>query len=189
LSESDNPTNTTTGISPEANILHYRRARISGGTYFFTVVTHLRRRIFNSERNIAVLRNAVREELALRPFQTDAFVLLPDHLHCLWTLPQGDHDFSTRWKRIKTRVTKTLGQELEGRIWQNRFWEHLVRDETDFARHLEYIHYNPVKHGFCASAWEWPHSSFRRYVARGVYAPDWGGGLELPGGMERVAGE
>jgi len=115
-------------------------------------------------------------------------VVLPDHLHCIWSLPPGDADFATRWRMIKTWFTKhcdpalravpdrvrvTKGQQA---IWQHRYWEHALRDETDFARHADYIHFNPVKHGYASSAMQWPYSSFRRYVNDGVYPSDWGQG-------------
>jgi len=115
-------------------------------------------------------------------------VVLPDHLHCIWTLPPGDADFATRWRLIKTWFTKHCDPVLRTRpnhariakqeqaVWQHRYWEHMLRDEADFARHVEYIHYNPVKHGYASSAMEWPYSSFRRYVEEGVYPADWGRG-------------
>lgn len=115
-----------------------------------------------------------------------AAVVLPDHLHCIWTLPPEDHDFSTRWRLIKTWFTKHCDDNLradpdaarqrkdEQAIWQHRFWEHLLRDEKDYARHLEYIHYNPVKHGYVQRPIDWPYSSFRAYVHKGIYPEDWG---------------
>jgi len=121
-----------------------------------------------------------------RPFKIDAAVILPDHLHCIWTLPTDDSDFSTRWRLIKTWFTKHCEPLLRGipehaqlargrqRIWQQRYWEHQLRDERDFIRHVEYIHYNPVKHGLACSANDWPHSSFKHYVKNGLYPSDWG---------------
>lgn len=122
------------------------------------------------------------------PFTIDALVLLPNHIHCIWTLPSGDSDYATRWRLIKTFVTKHCAKELEidsetstsrqkrqeGNLWQRRFWEHLIRDDLDFANHCDYIHYNPVKHGLCKAAKEWSYSSFHRFVTDGIYSEDWG---------------
>ena len=107
----------------------------------------------------------------------DAFVILPEHIHCVWTLPGGDNDFSTRWRLVKSFFTKRC--EAGKEIWQKRFWEHQIRDDVDFARHVEYIHYNPVKHGHVASPFEWEHSSFREFVRKGIYHPDWGAGERI----------
>ena len=166
--------------------MRYRRAFIPGGAFFFTVVTEQRRPIFASPDAVEVLRTAFRTVRAKRPFEIDAMVVLPDHLHCIWTLPPGDADFATRWRLIKTWFTKHCDPALrpdqnpiqsekrERAIWQHRYWEHILRDEADFSRHVDYIHFNPVKHGLVSSAMEWPYSSFRRYVETGVYSADWG---------------
>lgn len=166
--------------------MRYRRAFTPGGSFFFTVVTEKRRAIFSSPEPVALLRNAFRTVRSKRPFELDAMVVLPDHLHCVWTLPPGDADFATRWRLIKTWFTKHCDPALrlepkldllanrERAIWQHRYWEHLLRDEADFSRHVDYIHFNPVKHGLVSSAVEWPYSSFRRYVEMGVYPADWG---------------
>jgi len=160
----------------------YRRHYIAGGTYFFTVVTYQRQPILTSPLAREVLRNvwlAVQNRL---PFSTPALCLLPEHLHCVWTLPPGDADYSLRWGEIKRLFTreylKRVDQEEfsriemhnvsrqkrgEATIWQRRFWEHTLRNEEDFERHVEYIHYNPVKHGLVRSVEEWPWSSFHRY--------------------------
>ena len=115
---------------------------------------------------------------AQRPFDLQAIVILPDHLHCLWRLPEGDADFSTRWRLIKTRFSKSFGksanQRGEKEIWQRRFWEHQIQDETDWRNHMDYIHFNPVKHGLVQRAADWPFSSFHRAVERGWYPEDWG---------------
>ena len=163
----------------------YRRLRVPGGTYFFTV-NLLDRRSNLLTLHIDALREAVRATRASRPFHIDAWVVLPDHLHCLWTLPPGDDDFSNRWKAIKIRFVHSLppieprsdvcARRGERGIWQRRFWEHVIRDETDYARHVDYIHFNPVKHGWSGTARDWPNSTFQRWVAAGVYPPDWGGG-------------
>ena len=168
--------------------MQYRRAFVPGGSFFFTAVTEGRRPLFHDEANVNVLREAFRAVKAKRPFNLDAAVIMPDHLHCIWTLPPGDGGFSTRWRLIKTWFTKHCAAELrtppnaarlnkeEQAIWQHRFWEHVLRDETDYARHIEYIHYNPVKHGYVSSPLDWPHSSFKQYVKAGIYAADWGAG-------------
>ena len=113
-----------------------------------------------------------------RPCDIDAIVVLPDHLHCIWTVPDGDADFMTRWRLIKTWFGKHA--EIKN-IWQQRYWEHVLRDERDVAHHVDYIHFNPVKHGLVKRVVEWPYSSFHRYVARGMYTADWGGAF-----LERV---
>jgi putative transposase len=139
--------------------MRYRRAFVPGASYFFTVVTEKRHAIFASSEAVAVLRNAFRVIRSTRPFELDAIVVMPEHLHCIWTLPPDDADFATRWRLIKTWFTKHCDPVLrrspnEPRatsrpqaIWQHRYWEHLLRDEADFVRHVEYIHFNPVKHG------------------------------------------
>jgi putative transposase len=162
----------------------YRRFRVAGGTYFFTV-NLLERRLDTLVRHIDALREAVRATRRERPFRIDAWVVLPDHLHCIWTLPPGDDDFSNRWKAIKIRFVQTLPRSErrspvrtakgERGIWQRRSWEHAIRDERDYAGHVDYIHYNPVKHGCVARVADWPHSTFHRYVQRCVYPPNWAG--------------
>ena len=168
--------------------MKYRRAFLPGGSFFFTLVMEGRRPIFASAEAVDVLREAFRSVRLSRPFELDAMVVLPDHLHCIWTLPPGDADFATRWRLVKTWFTKHCDPALrlvpnrsriarnEQALWQHRYWEHMLRDETDFARHVEYIHFNPVKHGLALSAMDWPYSSFHRYVEAGVYPPDWGRG-------------
>jgi putative transposase len=150
----------------------YRRLRIPGGTYFFTVALRDRRSdaLVN---HIDALRDAVRETLRKRPFRMDAFVVLPDHLHCLWTLPENDDDFPGRWRYLKTRFSKLVGGGLS--VWQKRYWEHAIRDERDFAAHFDYVHFNPVKHGLVLHPADWPYSTFRRAVGRGEYPSDWCG--------------
>jgi len=131
-------------------------------------------------KEVAALRTSVSRARTLYPFSIDAWVVLPDHLHALWTLPEGDADFSTRWTLIKrgfsARIAKGESRSAsrivkgERGIWQRRFWEHTVRGEADFARHVDYVHFNPVEHGLVGKAWDWPFSSFRRAVARGDYS-------------------
>jgi putative transposase len=167
----------------------YRRANVKGATYFFTVVTERRQSILTNEDVRHALRAAIVKVRASHPFEIDAWVLLPDHLHCIWTLPEGDADFSTRWRLIKREVTVAVGanyfreefqterraQKQHGTIWQQRFWEHLIRDDGDFATHMDYLHFNPVKHGLVKTVNEWPWSSFHRLVNDGVYPSNWGG--------------
>jgi len=170
----------------------YRRS-LTGHTYFFTVVSYRRRSIFCDAALRTALRDAVVTVRQTRPFSVDAWVLLPDHMHCIWTLPQDDHAYSIRWAEIKRYVSSWCRPKLrapslltqaalnrrESTIWQRRFWEHLIRDEDDFEKHMDYIHFNPVKHGFVKSVREWPHSTFHRHVRGGVYAGDWGGSPDI----------
>jgi putative transposase len=161
----------------------YIRAFVPGGTFFFTVTLLERRRKLLTE-NIDHLREVFKAACRRRPFTIEAIVILPDHLHCIWTLPSGDADFSTRWHDIKARFAAQIprGERLSARrlqkgergIWQRRFWEHVIRDEGDYERHVDYIHYNPVKHGYVTRVADWPYSSFQRYVERGIYDLDWG---------------
>ncbi|MDD1622479.1 MAG: transposase [Methylococcaceae bacterium] len=159
----------------------YRRLYLPGSTYFFTLVTYGRRPIFADERLVELLRQAFQTVKSKRPFDLQSAVILPDHLHCLWRLPDGDSDFSTRWQMIKTAFSRRVPAKVRRNgaktIWQSRFFEHCIRDEDDFHKHLDYIHYNPVKHGLSASPAAWPYSSFWRFVAAGWYAADWGENL------------
>lgn len=166
---------------------NYRRSLTTGGTFFFTVVTYRRQKFLCEEPSRQLLRQAIMQVRATQPFIIDAWVLLPDHMHCIWTLPEGDHDFSKRWGRIKALFSKnskhTLYQEKwineskkrhgESTLWQRRFWEHEIRDEKDFNNHLDYIHYNAVKHGLVENVKDWPYSSFFRYVREGGYPMNW----------------
>ena len=166
----------------------YRRSKISGGTYFFTVVAHERRPVLTTEAVRTALREAIQQARTTLPFQIDAWVLLPDHLHCIWILPEGDANFSARWAIIKRHVSSRCVSSIKSSVsdsrlrrnerpfWQRRFWEHQIRDDADMARHVDYIHWNPAKHGLVRVVKDWPHSSFHKYVARGVYTNDWGGG-------------
>jgi len=156
----------------------YRRADTPGATYFFTVVSYRRQPILCDEPIRSALRHAIAEVRTRHPFVVEAWVLLPDHLHCLWRLPEGDGDFSSRWRLIKRHVSAGIPAAVNKRgektVWQRRYWEHLIRGEEDWRRHMDYIHYNPVRHGYVTAPAEWPHSSFRRCVERGWYEPDWG---------------
>jgi len=160
----------------------YVRAYVPGGAYFFTVGLLERRGRLLTE-NIEALREALRSVRDRRPFRIDAIVILPDHLHCIWTLPPNDADFSTRWRLIKSSFARAVapGERLSIRrqmkhergVWQRRFWEHAIRDQGDYDAHLDYIHFNPVKHGWVPRVAEWPHSSFHRFVRLGLYQPEW----------------
>lgn len=169
----------------------YRRADIPGATYFFTVVTYRRRPILCDDMVRAALRNAVKTVQSRHPFTVDAWVLLPDHLHCLWTLPTDDADYPLRWGMIKRMVslactsnyhrtdwmTASKTKHRESTFWQRRYWEHTIRDDGDLNRHIDYIHMNPVKHKLVSHVQDWPHSSFHRYVRLGLLPRDWAGDL------------
>ncbi len=164
-------------------MVRYRRNFVPGGTYFFTV-TLADRRSRALVEHIGALRAAFRATRRERPFAIDAIVILPEHLHAVMTLPPGDADFSGRWRRIKGLFTRSLaaaGAAFPGdrtgeyALWQGRFWEHTIRDERDFARHVDYIHINPLKHGLVTRVVDWPYSSFHRYVRQGVLPQDWAG--------------
>jgi len=153
---------------------NYRRARVPGGSYFFTLVSHERRPVLTGENIRTALREAVKTVRDEHPFFVEAWVLLPDHLHCIWQLPEDDADYSLRWAKIKRLVRHRLGMSAAEKLWQPRYWEHCIRDENDFARHVDYIHWNPVKHGLVRCAADWPYSTFHRFVAAGAYPQDWG---------------
>lgn len=159
-------------------VSNYRRSDARGASFFFTVVTYHRRPVFDSDVSIAILRDSIRDEMQRRPFVIEAAVILPDHIHCLWQLPENDSDFSSRWREIKKDVTKRLGASKnargEGNVWQRRFWEHQIRNERDWRMHMDYIHYNPVKHGYVNAPFQWRWSSFMRWVEKGAYELDWG---------------
>ena len=166
---------------------NYRRAFHPGGTFFFTLVTYDRARFLCDDRARVLLRRAIDACRVVAPFDVDAFVLLPDHLHAVWTLPAGDADFSTRWARVKRSFTAAWvaaggweGAVSDSRrrnrrrgVWQRRFWEHAIRDEADLGRHLDYVHYNPVRHRLARCPHAWPWSSFHRLVRDGRYDAAW----------------
>ena len=154
--------------------MQYRRTYIPGGCYFFTVVTHNRQHLFNNDETIEILRNAFRNVRSKHPFEINAIVILPDHIHCIWTLPPDDTNFSTRWRLIKTWFTKHSPEQTDQPIWQNRYWEHVIRDEEDYRHHVDYIHYNPVKHGYVTQPFDWLYSSFHDYVKEGILPENWG---------------
>ena len=162
----------------------YRRFQHPGATWFFTVnlaERHGNRLLID---RIDLLRMAFAHVKAMHPYAIDAIVILPEHLHCILTLPEGDSDFSTRWGLIKAyfsrhiakgeRISSSREKRGERGLWQRRFWEHLIRDEADYQQHIDYIHWNPVKHGWAQYVKNWPHSSFHDYVKRGLYPENWG---------------
>ena len=157
---------------------NYRRAHVPCGVYFFTVVTLDRAPIFVNEARVGALREAFRKVKAARPFRVDALVVLPDHLHCIWRMPEGDADYSSRWREIKKATSRQIDTGANDRnerpVWQRRFWEHALRDEEDWRNHMDYIHYNPVKHGLATRPGDWPWSSFGSAVAKGWYEASWG---------------
>lgn len=169
----------------------YLRVR-TGSVFFFTLVSYQRRPILCHPTIRNALRRAIEDVRQTRPFAIDGWVLMPDHLHCIWTLPEGDTDYSMRWSIIKRSVSRfardvaldsamrnpSAQKRRESTIWQRRFWDHVIRDDRDFERHLDYIHFNPVRHGYVTRAVDWPHSTMHRYVKAGVYPRDWGGGPE-----------
>lgn len=164
-------------------MVRYRRNFFAGGTYFFTA-TLLDRQSSALIDYIDALRAAFRSTRRAHPFLIDAIVVLPDHLHIVMTLPPGDADYSTRLSLMKRRFTTALtkaGAPIarhrngEHALWQRRFWEHTIRNERDFERHVDYVHYNPVRHRLAAKVCDWPHSSFHYYVRRGILPEDWGG--------------
>ena len=162
---------------------NYIRAKFEGGYYFFTVVTYQRAELFRTELVRRVLREAIEKTRSRRPFETVAFCLLFEHLHCLWKLPEDDADYSKRWSSIKgefskeylkltgqsKRISPSRARKGEVCIWQRRCWEHQIRDENDLQRHVDYVHYNPVKHGFVQNVEEWPWSTYHKYVKEGFY--------------------
>lgn len=162
----------------------YLRARAPGATFFFTVNLANRDSSLLTDR-IDILRRAYAATLQDMPFFCDAMVILPDHLHAVWTLPPGDNGFSERWRKIKHRFSRAIGEELprsaskqakrEKGIWQRRFWEHVIRDRVDYTRHVEYCWGNPVKHGLVSQAANWPFSSIHRDIRAGRISSEWAG--------------
>jgi len=164
-------------------MVNYRRNRVPGGTFFFTVTLTDRRSLLLVD-HIDLLRDALKVVRKQHPLRIRATVVLPDHLHTVWILPPDDDDFPRRWQAIKSRFTSAVIQQGvpltrnpkgEYRLWQRRYWEHTIWDENDLQRHVDYIHYNPVKHGLVKRVVDWPFSSFHRYVRHGWLSADWGG--------------
>jgi putative transposase len=185
---------------------YYRRAFVPGGTFFLTLITEGRAPILCDDQARPLLRAALSAARAARPFTLDAIVLLPEHLHLLCTLPRGDHNFSIRIASFKAQFTRAylaaggverprsasrLRHHRRG-VWQRKFWEHTIRNKDDFNRHLNYIHYNPVKHGLALCPHLWPYSTFAQWVSREVYAMDWccacdSRPVQAPAGFDRIA--
>jgi putative transposase len=166
---------------------NYRRVYVPGGTYFLTLVTYCRRPLFKEPSNINTLRSAIAKVKAQKPFEIIAAVILPDHLHFIWQLPSDDSDYSQRISRLKVLFTRSFKtnqsssweisasrlKHRESDVWQRRFWEHLIKDERDLQQHLDYVHYNPVKHGLVSCPHLWEYSSFSKWVRNDRYTPDW----------------
>jgi putative transposase len=152
---------------------------------YFTVVTYKRKPIFKDADSVALLQKSIADVRAAHPFEIPAQVILHDHLHAIWTLPEGDSDFPMRWRQIKAAFTRTMDQnddaiksksrisKGERTLWQRRYREHVIRGDADYTAHVEYIHFNPVKYGLAARPRDWPHSTFHDWVARGLYDLTW----------------
>jgi putative transposase len=167
--------------------MRYRRLRISGGTYIFTLVTFDRLPIFRNDEAVELLKTSLQSVAIDHPFQILGYVIMPDHLHCIWELPDGDPDFSGRWSLVKARFTRAYAKRFdttkpspsrlrrrERSVWQRRFWEHFIQDDKELNQCLDYVHLNPIYHGFVAHPIEWKHSSFGDYVRDGIYPASWG---------------
>jgi putative transposase len=165
--------------------MNYRRLRIPGGTYFFTLVTFNRNHILTNPQYIDTLRESFKLAMRSYPFTIDAHVILPDHIHMIWTLPQGDDNYPLRWSIIKNSFSRHMNKSLksceplnkgakgEAGFWQRRYWEHVIRDDTDLSNHIDYIHFNPVKHGYVLNPEDWELSSFKKYCDKGYYVGNW----------------
>ena len=166
----------------------YIRSYTKGATYFFTLVAYDRRPIFCEKDFLKAFKESIKQVQQQYPFEIIAWVQLPDHLHCIWKMPLDDTNYSQCWSRIKRLTTQACPQyhlpiqklkqseikRNEKGIWQRRFYEHQINSEEDFINHMDYIHYNPVKHGFATKAVDWQYSSFHRYIENGIYPVDWG---------------
>ncbi|WP_031432900.1 REP-associated tyrosine transposase [Methylomarinum vadi] len=167
----------------------YIRSHAKGGVYFFTVNLAQRKQNDLLVRRVDDLRQAFRYTKQRHPLVIEAIAILPEHLHCIWRLPEGDDDYPMRWRLIKSHFSRSIekGERVSGSrlrnkergLWQRRYWEHQIRDDRDFQRHFEYIHYNPVKHGLVTKVKEWPFSSFHRWVKLGIYSEDWAAAPDL----------
>ncbi|MCP3921369.1 MAG: transposase [Desulfobacterales bacterium] len=171
---------------------NYRRAKTGGGTFFFNIVSYRRQKILCDNVLREALRTAIKEVQKAKPFIIDAWILLPDHLHCMWTLPKGDSNYGVR-AMIKRNVTKSCGKgyynneymtqskinRKESTIWQRRYWEHQIRDQDDYNNHIDYIHYNPVKQKLVKNVKDWEYSTFHRFVKSDIYRGDWGGIVKI----------
>ncbi len=157
---------------------NYHRAFVPGGCFFFTLITYKRHKYFADDNNVNRLREAFLHIKKKHPFTIDAITILPDHLHTIWQLPNGDTNYSLRWRLIKhfvaTGIDTSINHRNEKQIWQRRFWEHVIRDERDWHNHIDYIHYNPVKHGYVTRPDIWKYSSFSHALNKGWYDANWG---------------
>lgn len=170
--------------------MKYRRSKISGACYFFTVNLSHRQERFLVER-VGLLRSVFRNVRRNHPFRIDAIVILPDHLHTIWTLPEDDNDYPKRWSLIKSsfsralpkteKISQSRSNKRERGIWQRRYWEHQIRNDEDFECHVDYIHINPVKHGYVDSPSNWPYSSFHAYVREGKLSSNWAANEDIDG--------
>lgn len=173
---------------------YIRAPQLGGASYFFTLSLAERQNNDLLTRHVHVLRQAFADVRARHPFAMEAVVILPDHLHALWRMPEDDGNYALRWRLIKARFSRQLprGEQIshsraakgERGIWQRRYWEHQIRDEHDWGRHVDYIHYNPVKHGLVTRPTDWPYSSLHRFVREGRMPADWGASaVALAGGF------
>ena len=170
--------------------MYYRRSQVAGATYFFTL-NLANRNLSTLVDNIDALRESIRRVRTAHPFEIVAMVVLPEHLHTVWTLPPDDADFATRWALIKAgfsrrlpnneRISVSRKSKGECGVWQRGYWEHLIRDDDDLARHGDYVHYNPVKHGYVSGAADWPHSSIHRFIRDGIIPADWASEMSAGG--------
>ncbi len=171
---------------------NYRRIHQKGGLYFFTVNLLKRKDNPLLITHIHALREAIKYTKSNHPFAIHAWIVLPDHMHCIWELPEEDDDYAVRWRLIKSHFSKALRkteyrskvrvERGERGIWQRRFWEHCIRDELDYKQHMDYIHYNPVKHGYVSKPQDWQYSTFRHCVSKGLYEVDWGEDVQIIAG-------
>ena len=169
--------------------MRYRRSNVAGGTFFFTVNLADRSSRLLTD-HIELLRRSVRKVQRSHPFEIMAMVVLPEHLHAIWCLTRTDCDYPLRWSLVKAGFSRALEkterigasreQKRERGIWQRRYWEHQIRDDEDLVRHVDYIHINPVKHGYAKTPMDWPYSSIHRYIRQGLLARDWAGGINEP---------
>lgn len=170
---------------------YIRAPKLGGASYFFTLTLAERRGNDLLIRHVDALRQAFVAVRTRHPFSIEAIAILPDHLHALWRMPEDDGDYSLRWRLIKARFSREIpeGENIspsrtaksERGIWQRRYWEHQIRDDDDWVRHVDYIHYNPVKHGLVTRPRDWLHSSFHRFVREGRLPADWGAGVGIDG--------
>ena len=168
--------------------MQYRRSDVAGGTFFFTINLANRSSQLLTDR-VDLLRHSIRKVRQAHPFDIVAMVILPDHLHAIWKMPDGDNDYPLRWSLIKAgfsrvlekteHISKARMRKRERGIWQRRYWEHQLRSDTDMARHVNYIHINPVKHGYVNAPVEWPYTSLHQYIRRGLLPSDWAVSMNL----------